>query len=130
MFFFFIFCLVFDINIVYLIWFFSDRFCSVCIEGEEIFEVSVEIEERCFFGGKILLFGEFEDVFFFFDEIVVGFLVNFEIKIGLRVLIFFFLNKILKKGIGGVFRLYKFIVYFLYFIIIIVYYWFYFFFEY
>lgn len=93
MFFFFIFWLVFDINIVYLIWFFSDRFCSVCIEGEEIFEVLVEIEEGCFFGGKILLFGEFEDVFFFFDEIVVGFLVGFEINIGFRDFIFFFLIK-------------------------------------
>lgn len=123
-------CLASDINIAYLTWSSSDRFCSACTEGEETPEVSAETEERCLFGGKTPLLGELEDALSFLDEIAVGFLANSETKIGLRVLISFFLNKISKKGTGGASKLYKFTVYLPYFITIIAYHWFHLPFEY
>lgn len=103
-------CLASDIKIAYLTWSSSDRFCSACTEGEETPEVSAETEERCLFGGKTPLLGELDDVLSFLDELTVGFLASSETKIGLRVLISFFLNKISKKGTGRASKFYKFTV--------------------
>lgn len=83
-------CLASDINIAYLTWSSSDRFCWACTEGKETPEVSTETEEECLFGGKTPLLGELEDALSFLDEIAVGFLANSETKIGLRLLISFF----------------------------------------
>lgn len=80
-------CLASDINIAYLTWSSSDRFCWACTEGEATPEVSEETEEECFFGGtcKTPLLGELEDALSFLEEIAGGLLVGSETKRGTRV---------------------------------------------
>lgn len=78
-------CLASDINIAYLTWSSSDRFCWACTEGEATPEVSEETEEGCLFGGKTPLLGELEDALSFLEEMAGGLVAGSETKRGPRV---------------------------------------------